>query len=216
MAKDYTTLVSRNYRDKPNFMATVSLLAGAFGQAYDAQMSMLSAFDLDQAVGAQLDAIGLWVGIGRSLTVPITGAYFTWGDPALGWGMANWKGPNEPTEGITTLDDTTYRAVLKAKIGSNYWVGTNEAVNALASTAFTGMGVQCYVLDNQDMSVTVFIIGNPTAALLELIRRGIMPPKPAGVRVAGYILASTAGAPFFALDAPTGPLLAGLDFGSFV
>lgn len=216
MAKDYSTLITNAFRDQPRFMATVGLVASAFGEIYDQNLAMTGAFSIDEAVGAQLDTVGLWVGISRQQSVPIANAYFSWNVAGLGWNEASWKGPNEPTEGITILDDTTYRAVIKAKIGSNYWNGTNQQLNEISQTAFVDLGVQCFVIDNYDMSVTVYIIGKPTAVLIELIRRGIMPPKPAGVRVAGYILASESGAPFFALSTPTGPLLAGLDFGSFV
>lgn len=215
MARDYTQLITSEHVDKPRFVATVALTTGMLGQAADAALSLTPAFSLDAAVGAQLDKVGLWVGISRNQNIPIPDAYFSWDTEGLGWDQANWKAPYDPVEGITTLDDATYRAVLKAKIGSNYWAGTNETLQVIAESAFADLGVQCFVVDNFDMSVTVYILGAPTAVLVALIKRGVVPPKTAGVRVAGYILASEPGAPFFALDAYTTSEVAGLDFGSF-
>lgn len=216
MAQDYTKLITSQHRDKPNFLAVVEATAGELGRLADASAGLTTAFDIDVAVGVQLDKIGQWVGISRVIRVPITGAFFSFDTADLGWDQANWKAPYEATEGITTLDDETYRAVLRAKVGANYWNGTAEQLDQIAQSSFSALGVTCYVIDNQDMSITIYILGTPTAAIIELIKRGVAPPKPAGVRVAGYILGSVSGAPFFALDAETGPLLAGLDFGSFI
>lgn len=215
MATDYTQLITNQHRSQPRFSATVELLTGAAAAIGNAAAGLTSAFNADVAVGVQLDAVGRWVGVSRAVTVPIANAYFAWDDPALGWDLASWKAPYEATEGITTLDDETYRAVIKAKIGSNYWTGNNERLNAIGLTAFAQLGIQCYVLDNLDMTTTVYILGTPSQALIEMIKRGIAPPKTAGVRITGYILASAPGAPFFALSVPTTSLTAGLDFGSF-
>lgn len=215
MARDYTPLITSQHADKPRFRAMVSLLTSAAAAIGDAALSLTDAFSVDEAVGVQLDTVGRWVGISRSVTVPIAGAYFTWDDPLLGWNAASWKGPYEATEGITTLDDETYRAVIKAKIGSNYWNGTAAGLNEIGQSVFSTLGVQCFVLDNMDMSTTVYIMGAPSQVLIEMIKRGVAPPKTAGVRITGYILASAPGAPFFALSVPTTSLTAGLDFGSF-
>lgn len=215
MLTDYTPLITNEYSDKPRFVATVALLTSAASAAAEVSASLTTAFSVDDAVGVQLDAVGLWVGVSRRQIVPIADAFFTWDDADLGWNRANWKGPYEATEGITVLDDDTYRAVIKAKIGSNYWDGSDLALNDIGQSAFAELGVHCFVLDNLDMSTTVYILGNPTQALIELIKRGVAPPKTAGVKVNGYILASAPGAPFFALSVPTTSEVAGLDFGSF-
>lgn len=215
MATDYTSYITSNHAGQPKFSAWVRELTGAVAEVTAGALALQPAFDVDSAVGVQLDVIGLWVGVARKQSVPITGAFFSWNTAGLGWNQANWKGPYEPTEGITNLDDETYRAVIKAKIGSNYWEGTNETLAEIGQTAMSQLGVQCFVLDNMDMSTTVYILGAPTKVLIEMIKRGVAPPKAAGVRITGYILASSPGAPFFALSVPTTTEVAGLDFGSF-
>lgn len=212
---DYTTLITSGYRNQPKFLATVALLTSALSSIGAASLALTDAFSVDHAVGVQLDQVGLWVGIGRAQRVPIPNAFFSFGIEGLGWNQANWKGPYDSTEGITLLDDDTYRAVLRSKIASNYWLGSNEALEEIGNEALSDLGVQCFVVDNFDMSITIYILGAPSAVLLEMIKRGVTPPKPGGVRVAGYILASDPDAPFFALDVPETDVTAGLDFGSF-
>lgn len=196
-------------------MQTVALLTSSVGAVSDSALSLVPAFNVDTAVGVQLDVIGLWVGISRSQSLPITGAWFTWNSSTRGWNVSNWKSPSDPDEGIVTLDDTTYRVVIKAKIGSNYWDGTVKDLTLIGTTAMADAEIVVFVLDNLDMTTTVYILGTPTYALIELIKRGVCPPKTAGVRITGYILASSPGAPFFALSVGTTSLVAGLDFGSF-
>jgi len=215
MAADYLKLLPSLHADQPNFSAWLGALTKPFADIYDAIVGITQAFDVDTAVGQQLDILGLWVGIERKQRVPITNSFFTWDTTGLGWGQSNWKGPYEPTEGIVNLDDSTYRSLIQAKIGANYWQGTIESLVNVNNGALSSVGVQCFVLDNFDMSTTVYIMGAPTKALIELIKRGVTPPKAAGVRVTGYILASTPGAPFFALSVSTTSEVAGLDFGSF-
>lgn len=215
MTRDYPALITSGHSPQPRFRATVELLTGAVDSITTALRALPEAFRVDTAVGVQLDTVGLWTGVKREQPIPIQDAYFTWDDPARGWNAANWKGPFEAVEGISRLDDDTYRAIIKAKIGSNYWDGSDSMVNTIGATAFQQLGVQCFVLDNMDMSVTIYILGNPSLVMIEMIKRGIAPPKAAGVRVAAYILASLAGTPLFALSVPTTTVTAGLDFGSF-
>lgn len=214
-ARDYTKLLPSYHRDQPRFAAMVGLVTGAFGQVYDATQKLTTDFSVDSAIGVQLDAVGKWVGINRRQRVPIENSFFTWNDAAKGWNAGSWKGPFEATEGVTTLDDDTFRVIIKGRIGANYWNGTGEALDVIGQTAIADLGVQCFVLDNMDMTVTVYILGSPTNVLLEMIKRGFIPPKTAGVRITAYVLASVSGAPIFALSVPTTPVTAGLDFGSF-
>lgn len=214
MATDYTQLVTSNFRSQPKLMAWAAAITQPLGQVSDLNASMPAAFGIDTAVGAQLDAIGLWVGVSRHQVVPVANAFFSWNTPGQGWNQANWKGPYAPASGLVDLDDDTYRVVLKAKIGSNYWDGSLQAVNAIGQSAFSSIGVSCFVLDNLDMTVTIYILGAPTVAVLAMIERGLAPPVSAGIGIVGYVLASTAGAPFFALDVTTTSLSGGLDFGA--
>lgn len=212
MATDYTKLITSEHRDKPKFLATVQLFSDVFNAQQSELLAVQKAYDVDVAVGAQLDAVGLWVGVSRIQQVPISGVYLTWDDPALGWDFAVWKGPFEPSQGVTSLDDDSYRAVIKGKIASNYFKGTVLSSNELAAFAFSIFGIYCFIIDHQDMSIDIYVAGGASAVLIEMIRRGTILPKTAGVRINAITLAP---GPFFALDVPTTPVLAGLDFGFF-
>lgn len=213
MTTDYLSLIPSFNREQPKFSAFASLLTGACTDIQNSLLGLTPAFDVDVAVGDQLDIIGLWVGFSRVQFLPLPNTFFSWNTLGLGWNEANWRGPFEPDEGIVSLDDETYRGFLKARISGNYWAGTNEGLVALAGD-LSALGVQCFVIDNFDMTVDIYIVGTPTAAVLELIERDITPPKAAGVRITGYYLGSESGSPYFTLGAPSGPE-AGLDFGSF-
>ena len=191
MVVDYTKYITNEHADQPKLTAWITALTKGADDTVAVLKTMSGLFDLDAAVGVQLDAIGDWVGIGRVQPVPNTLTFFSWNTAGLGWNQANWRGPFEPWYTYVTLDDATYRAIIKAKIGGNYWVGTSEEAQAIGAEAAAGIGVTCYVLDNLDMTVTVYIVGTPSAYLLQMIKNGLIPPKAAGVRLASYKIGGT-------------------------
>ena len=121
---EYTELITSEHKGRPKFEAMVSLVAGAFVGTNNTALSLPSAFDLDTAVGAQLDVVGKWVGLSRQVAVPLSGVYFAWNTSAVGWNQGVWQGPFDPGTGLIDLDDGTYRILLRAKIGANSWDGT--------------------------------------------------------------------------------------------
>lgn len=207
----YTSLITGEHR-KPKFEAWVEALTNPFNDINDTQEKIKTGFDVDVAVGQQLDIVGLWVGLSRTQQVPIEGVFFTWDDPDLGWNFAVWKGPFEPSQGVVSLDDESYRAAILGKIASNYFLGTVDSANKIAMDSFTIFGVNYFLIDHQDMSIDIYIAGGASAVLIEMIRRGNIIPKTAGVRINSITVAP---GPFFALDAPTTPFSAGLDVGVF-
>lgn len=181
---DYTGLITSEHADKPKFMAMVSAVAGAFVQGQNFLESMPDAFDLDLAQGAQLDVLGLWIGISRRIAVPIANVYFSWDTAGVGWDQGVWKGTFDPSSTISVLDDDTYRLVLRAKIGANNWDGSIITAAPILSEMFGDSGTYAQIYDNGDMSFNVYILGPPPSALkMALISGGYIHIKPAGVRV---------------------------------
>jgi hypothetical protein len=133
-------------------------------------------------------------------------------DARLGFDLGYFQGPYDATTGLTQLDDYTYRILLKAKIAANYWDGTNSKHQSLASTALALVGLSLVIIDNQDMTYDVVVLGTPAPVILGLVKRNVIPPKPAGVGINNYLYGS---APYFAFDLPAGALVAGFDAGSF-
>lgn len=131
----------------PNFTATVSGTLEPITTAAAVVETLPAAFDLDTAIGAQLDATGKWIGPSRNVPLPIPGAYFAWSDPARGWGLGVWKGPYSQQYGITQLGDDTYRRLLKAVVLSNHWDGTLPGYQAILDAFFVDPETYVFVQD---------------------------------------------------------------------
>lgn len=211
---EYTGLITSEHNQRPKFMAVVEALAQPMVALRNLMGTMPDKFDLDQAVGVQLDAVGLWVGISRRVATPLTGVYFSFDTAGVGFDQGNWKGPFDPDTGLTLLDDDTYRLVLRAKIGANQWDGTLESTAAILNSIFNG-DTYVFIQDNQDMSMTIGISGKvPSAVFLALLDGGYIPLKPEGVRVNVVIVTSVDGALIFGLDMDNN-LVAGFDTGAW-
>lgn len=210
----YTGLITSEHNQKPKFMAVVEALAGTMVDQQNLLASMPGKFDLDNAVGDQLDTIGIWVGISRDVPVPLIGIYFSFDTDGIGFDQGSWKGPFDPDAGLTRLDDDTYRLVIRAKIGANHWDGTLGASKSILDSIFGG-GTFVFIQDNQDMSMTVAIAGAiPSAVFLSLLKNGVIPLKPEGVRIDVVVVTTVDGAPIFGFDTEN-ELVAGFDVGAW-
>jgi Protein of unknown function (DUF2612) len=210
----YTDLITSEHSQKPKFVATVDVSVSGGLRVEEVLDSFTGDFDLDTAIGAQLDVIGEWVGRSRLVSIPLTDVYFVLdGYPGLDEGA--WQGPYDPDSGLVALDDESYRFLIRAKIAANSWDGTIPSAYAVWQEAFND-GSIIIIQDNQDMSMVVGIAGMPpNAVTTALISGGYIPLKPAGVRVNYWALAQEAG-PIFALDVDgIGPALAGFDLGNW-
>lgn len=211
----YTDLITSEHRGQPKFEAMVDLVSGAFYGVQYALASLPAAFDLDLAVGVQLDAVGEWVGRSRRIDTPLVGVYFEWdGTASVGWESGVWKGPFDPDSGLVDLPDDSYRALLKAKIATNKWDGTVPQAYAIWKSAFGAESI-LLIQDNQDMSMVIGIAGQPLGIIEQaLLLNGYIPLKPEGVRVQYYAVAPAAGA-LFAWDVTPNDALAGWDAGQW-
>ncbi|MBY4733997.1 DUF2612 domain-containing protein [Cupriavidus pauculus] len=210
----YTGLITSEHNKRPKFMAVVETLAEPMVDLQNVLSAMPGKFDLDNAVGDQLDTIGLWVGISRDVPVPLTSVYFSLDIDGLGFDQGSWKGPFDPDAGLTRLDDDTYRLVIRAKIGANHWDGTLESSKAILDSIFGG-GTFVFIQDNQDMSMTIGIAGViPSAVFLAVLANGLIPLKPEGVRINIVIVTTVDGAPMFGFDMSNN-LVAGFDTGAW-
>lgn len=209
---EYLNLIPAENRSKPNFIAMLSADLAIPLRVQDLMRSMIPIFDVDTAVGDQLDIIGKWVGISRNVTIPIAGVYFSWdGDFTVGWDYGTWKGV-QPGD-ITVLPDDAYRTLIKAKIAANQWDGTTTGAYEIWDEVFAGL--QILIFDNQDMSYDLAIVGGIIDSLtLALITGGYIPLKPEGVRVNFYYVSVDSG-PLFAWDEDS-EFMKGWEEGSWV
>lgn len=183
----YLTLITSEHRDRPKFQATVQTTVSPFAKVQEILRSLIPAYDVDEAVGVQLDAVALWIGATRAVPVPIAGYYFTWDDVvADGWDNGVWKGIGDPDAGFSVLPDDLFRLVLKSKISANNWKGDIPgAYNTLAEAY--GASDNITIKDNGNMTMTVTIKASAIPAVqLALLTQGLIPIKPAGV-TADYV-----------------------------
>lgn len=209
---DYLALVTSQHIDRPKFMASLRAALEQVQASVELLDDISEAFDIDTAIGWQLDILGEWIGRSRFIGVPIAGVYFSWDDTAaVGWDSGVWKGEFDPASGLTTLPDDSYRTLLKAKIAANRWDGTIPGAYEVWAGAF-GTGNYLLIQDNQDMSMTVGIVGPPMSAVTKaLLTGGYIPLKPEGVRV-NYVVSPDTG-PLFAWDVVNGVTLDGWETG---
>ncbi|HDG5313199.1 DUF2612 domain-containing protein [Pantoea dispersa] len=182
----YTELITNYHAGKPRFVAHVELSTRPLTDASTALQGLITAFDIDSAVGAQLDILGEWIGRTRIVSQPISGVYFSFDTDGLGWDQGIWQGPYDPDAGYTSLSDDTYRIVLKAKIAINNWNGQNDTLPPILETALEGSGLKMQIVDNQDMTISVWVfpeedISQVSLELIAAIRQGYLTVKAAGV-----------------------------------
>lgn len=168
---DYTNLITAQYKNSPKFNAWMAVNV----QPYIASQNLLATmteqyFDVETAIGNQLDILGQRVGAKRLL-------------------------PFQPTGGLDPLlDDTDFRFLVKAKILKNLWKGTNQEVYTIWQNLYSSVFLA--LTDNQDMTVTALIIGELSDLQKQMVEYGMIVPKAQGV---GMIYAF-ATPPIFAYD----------------
>ncbi|TXH35314.1 MAG: DUF2612 domain-containing protein [Rhodospirillaceae bacterium] len=211
----YLTLVTSEHSDKPKFMALVEAISQPFVDVQNLMTSMPAKFDLDDAVGAQLDDVGEWVGIKRQLKTPLTGVFFSFDTEGLGFDQGTWKGPFDPADQLVSLGDEAYRQLIRAKILANQWDGTIPGAYAAYEKLLEGTGTTILIFDNCDMTMALGLVGRlPDPVTLSLITSGVLPLKPGGVRLEGHFVPSVPDTPFFGFDCQN-DTIAGFDTGSW-
>lgn len=155
--QSYLDLITSQHKTKPNFNAWLSAPLAKVYDGLSAANSINAAFDIDSAVGSQLDIIGQIVGRSRSL-------------------------PFQPGDGSSpTLSDTNYQIALKAKIAQNQWDGTIPEIYNIWNNLFSDISIN--IVDNQNMTMSVLIYTNGLIdpVITEMLSLGYIIPKPAGI-----------------------------------
>jgi len=193
VADYYAQRLGNLYRAKPKASATVALLAKQM-LADDLVSSFNLGFDIDQAVGAQLDIIGKYVGVSRDVQVEDTRPYFgfvtatypTEPQNPNGFVIAAsisinadgvWYEAEFSNQSTTQLADYQYKQLLKIKISTNSSDNTMASLQKQIQTFFDGQ-LQCR--DNKDMTMAYYYsrsIQLPLSVLQSYL------PRPMGVGI---------------------------------
>lgn len=151
----YLALITSEYSTKPLFNAYVAAFLNMISPSVDMYISFNTIFNVDNAVGDQLDQIGELLNISRQLPV---------------------VDENIPS----VLTDEYYRTVIKAKIMSAQWDGTREGLEEILSTLLPNANFD--IIDSQDMNYQVALLDNSLDATSQaLLFQGYILPKPAGI-----------------------------------
>jgi hypothetical protein len=208
---DYLGLVTGQHRHRPRYRATIEATLAPLAEVQGFLEALPAAFDVDLAVGVQLDAVGAWVGISRRVAVPLAGVYFSFDEELLGFDLGSWFSPFSPSTGLVELDDETFRTLIRVRIAANSWDGRAETAAAALAPAFPANPV--LIEDRQNMTIVIALAGPLVDAVTRaLLRDGYLPFKPVGVGV-DYLVPTTPG-PLFAFDVQTSAL-AGFDTGGW-
>jgi hypothetical protein len=154
--QDYLNLVIPQHRTKAKFSAWLTVKLGMLQNVNTILGAVAAAYDLDNAVGTQLDILGKILGMSRLL-------------------------PFQPASGASpTLTDTYYRLVLRAKIMSNQWDGTREGYDEMIATIFAAYPIG--VIDYADMSMDVILfLAEADPMISDLLVSGYLFPVPVGI-----------------------------------
>lgn len=211
----YVNLIPSANAAQPNFVSMIEAVTQAWADMVAVYGTIPNLYDLDSAVGQQLDVVGQWIGASRKLDAAISGVYFAFDTAGVGFDQGVWLGPYDPVSGVVFLPDDHYRAVLRARILNNHWDGSKEQAYALSAVILGPMGYQLFFEDFGDLSINIGLVGGsaPPALLVALFQYGVINIKPAGVRINNFIFQSQAG-PVFAFDI-TNSYFAGFDQGSW-
>jgi hypothetical protein len=187
----YQALITSEHQTAPKFMATVAAITQPSCDQQNQMAQFVTLFDLDKATGDQLDKLGQWIGVSRNLKQVI--------------------------DGVSTLDDATYRVLLKLYVAMNTWDGNVPGMYAIWQQTLQQYLGPILVQDNQDMTMTIFLFDPPSGLLGDLITTpGIFTLRPAGVGLStNFFEPSVPGAPAFGFDVETSEI-SGFDVGAWI
>lgn len=216
MSVDYAALLSQEHQ-LPALTAWVTVLTEPFNTNAALLASLPSAFDIETAVGEQLDYTGQWVGTNRVLDLPARDGYFSWDVAGRGWDQAPWFFAASPLVVPYVLDDFHYRMLLFAKIGENMWDGSIPGAYDVWNKFYpNGMPYQFFVQDREGMEALQGLVGVTTPVTpdaIALLRSGRLGLDSVGVNVKYAYIPDVAG-PMFAFDLDT-PFFQGWGQGSW-
>lgn len=194
LVDETTNLLIKQYWEKPKAKAEVELQASTWETTRAFLAALDPAFDLDNAIGAQLDVLGRIVGISRSVPDVIPKVYFGFGFNPNSVGFSSKFDPqriggpfySKFSSAFTDLQlgDSDYRFFIRVKASLNRasgYVSSDQyiSIQDVVLAAFDG---RAYVVDNLNMTLTLYV--SPVVSLdrLRLIRALNLLPKPQGVR----------------------------------
>ena len=166
---EYLDLLLFQYQQKPRATAEIELLAGKGEEVFSLLSELRQAYDVDSAVGTQLDVLGRIVGLSRLIPYAVSKIRFGFqeNDNARGFDdkfsndrqSAPFLNRFEPINTDYELDDESYRIFLRMKIAKNTgsaYIVTDDLISLQDATELA-FGRGSHVEDKQDMTLNFWI-----------------------------------------------------------
>ena len=183
----YLDLLIYQYRDKPNASAEIQAIIKPFSDVFDLYNDLENVFDLDLAVGKQLDIIGKIVGLSRTVPLAIPKKYFGFDDDTNTYPYSEifdsivtypFKELYEEEYTDLQLNDEDYRFFLKAKIAKNFAKSNILEIEEIISFLFDNLAE---VIDGYNMTLTVQVDASIDIDRIRQIQQLNLLPKPQAV-----------------------------------
>ena len=184
---EYKKFLILQYADKPKARQTVEAWASEWESIYSFARSFVVEFDLDTAWGDRLDKIGKIVGQSRIIERGYAKRYFGFADTlnALTFGEgAFFSILRDSGYEATDLSDEQYRFFIRAKIAKNIVSATLSSKTGrtgLQDTVDFLFRSKAFVVDNKNMTMTVYIDESFDLNELNIIINENLLPTPQGV-----------------------------------
>lgn len=177
------------YRTKPKAVAWYAITRSLANQLSDVAQAVRVMYEIDTAVGEQLDILGRIVVIPRNFIQPVaiipTQFAAAGNDPGeFGDDTDMFSGLSSDSD--TKMSDELYRLVIKSKIIKNNSDATTESI--LYGMNFLLPNAEVLrITDGENMSFTVEFYGNITPLERYALLNAQLVPKPQGVRFGGFL-----------------------------
>jgi hypothetical protein len=199
----YQNLLIIQYNDKARARATIALMVRelfASGIIFDVE----GCFDVDLAVGVQLDTLGKYIGVDRNFKGQFFNDYNVFGLSnaaeaeeafVMGFSSANtfltdsgtFLSINDVVSGNNQrLTDENYRFILKLKIIQN---NSNHSHKSIDDSLFEFFGMNLYALSDGDMEMIYFCNNDYLEIIKVAIQKGVL-TRPMGVGITLLISAN--------------------------
>jgi hypothetical protein len=197
----YTLMLIKQYWEKPRARAEIEAMVSTWQTVADLLRSLDRAFDLDFAVGKQLDIIGRIVGVPRNVPAILQRVRFGFSINPVCVGFADRfdftreSAPffNRFDRALTSqqLDDEKYRRVIRVKVAKNSCaaVMSSDDRNSLQDVIRLAFDNRAYIVDNQDMTITLYISPSVSTEEIRLLQRLDLLPRPQTVNYKLVIIA---------------------------
>jgi len=186
------------YGQKSNAVSTVTAYTEDFELIYDNANILIFAYDLDNAVGKQLDILGKIVGISRNVPFSVPKKYFGFNGNLNSYPFGSkfnvvvsypFRGKFEIPYSDSQVNDNDYRFFIKAKIIKNYATSKNiDSSNlSIQNTVDYLFNSKAYIVDNKDMTMTLNIDSSYDITKLTYLKNLDLLPRPQGVRYNTFV-----------------------------